>query len=92
MTPAAQVPLHLTPKIAPLFRLQYEQAQKAWVLLYPEGMVRLNQSAAEILQRCNGERDVTAIVSDLEVAFHQKGLAADVQSFLSQARERGWVE
>jgi pyrroloquinoline quinone biosynthesis protein D len=92
MTTVAQVPLHLRPRIAPLFRLQYEQAQKAWVLLYPEGMVRLNQSAAEILQRCNGERDVAAIVAELESAFQQKGLAADVQAFLAQARERGWVE
>ena len=39
------------------FRLQWEPAQKAHVLLYPEGMVKLNGSAGEILKRCDGERD-----------------------------------
>jgi pyrroloquinoline quinone biosynthesis protein D len=29
--------------ISKLFRLQWEPAQNAHVLLYPEGMVRLNQ-------------------------------------------------
>ena len=31
------------PKLNRLFRLQYEEAQKTHVLLYPEGMVKLNQ-------------------------------------------------
>ena len=44
--------------IAKLFRLQWEPAQDAHVLLYPEGMVKLNQSAGEILLRCDGTRDM----------------------------------
>ena len=40
-----------TPKLARLFRMQWEEAQGAYVLLYPEGMVKLNQSAGEILKR-----------------------------------------
>ena len=79
------------PKLARLFRLQWEQAQNAWVLLYPEGMVKLSQSAAEILKRCDGERDVNAIVGELESAFSMTGLLPDVQEFLQIAIERGWV-
>ena len=54
------------PALNKLFRLQWEPAQDAHVLLYPEGMVKLNQSAAEILKRCDGTRDMNALIADLE--------------------------
>ncbi len=79
------------PKLATLFRMQYEEAQGAWVLLYPEGMVKLNQSASEILKRCDGQRDVKAIIADLEQAFNTQGLEKDVTGFLEIATERGWI-
>ncbi len=79
------------PKLSRLFRLQWEEAQSGYVLLYPEGMVKLNQSAAEILKRCDGERDVNAIVDDLEQAFEATGLEDDVKAFLCEASERGWL-
>lgn len=80
------------PAIARGFRLQWEPAQNAHVLLYPEGMVKLNGSAGEILKRCDGVRDVDAIVDDLERAFEATGLAKDVNAFLSLAVERKWIE
>ena len=80
------------PAIARGFRLQWEPAQNAHVLLYPEGMVKLNGSAGEILKRCDGSRDVDAIVSDLEQAFEATGLTRDVTAFLSLALERKWIE
>ena len=83
---------HACPVVTPMYRLQFEPAQDAWVLLYPEGMVKLNTPAAEILRRCDGQRSVEAIVDDLERAFDTDGLSADVLAFLGQARERGWVQ
>lgn len=83
--------LNARPKLARLFRMQYEEAQQGYVLLYPEGMVKLNQSAAEILKRCDGERDVQAIIADIEQAFNATGLAPEVTSFLQIAAERGWI-
>lgn len=80
------------PRIGRGFRLQWEDAQQAHVLLYPEGMVRLNGSAAQILTRCDGANDVAAIVADLERAFGTTGLDGDVRAFLGIARERRWVE
>ena len=74
------------------FRLQWEPAQKAHVLLYPEGMVKLNGSAGEILKRCDGARTVVEIVGDLESAFATTGLANDVQAFMKVALERQWLE
>ncbi len=74
------------------FRFQFEPAQDCHVLLYPEGMVKLNQSAGEILKRCDGTRDAAAIVADLEASFQVSGLGADVQAFLAIARQQRWVE
>ena len=61
------------------------------MLLYPEGLVRLNPSAAEILKRCDGKREVADIVSELETAFQASDLDADVRAFLGEARQRGWL-
>ena len=79
------------PKLARLFRMQYEEAQQGYVLLYPEGMVKLNQSASEILKRCDGERDVQAIITDIEQTFNATGLEKDVTGFIEIATERGWI-
>lgn len=79
------------PKLSRLFRLQWEPAQDAYVLLYPEGMVKLNQSAAEILKRCDGSKAVAAIVADLEQTFEVGNLNDEVQDFLKEAYGRGWL-
>jgi len=80
------------PRIGKGFRLQWEEAQNAHVLLYPEGMVTLNGSAGEILTRCDGATPVAAIVADLEKRFNASALDRDVLAFLDIARERRWVE
>ena len=79
------------PRIAPGMRLQWEPAQQAHVLLYPEGMVRLNRSAGEILSRCDGATPLASIVDSLEHAFQAPGLTPQVQDFLAIARRQGWV-
>lgn len=80
------------PRIGRLFRFQWEPAQQAHVLLYPEGMVKLNRSAGEILARCDGTRSVAEIVAELEAAFQASSLAADVEAFLRLAEERSWID
>lgn len=51
------------------FRLQWEQVQQAYVLLYPEGMVKLSQSAGEILKRIDGKLPIADVVKNLEQSF-----------------------
>jgi pyrroloquinoline quinone biosynthesis protein D len=79
------------PAIGRGFRLQWESAQNAYVLLYPEGMIRLNASAGEILKRCSGEATIDEITADLEAAFATTGLKPDVTTFLVMALEKRWV-
>jgi pyrroloquinoline quinone biosynthesis protein D len=80
------------PKLSRRFRLQYEDAQQRWVLLYPEGMVQLNPSAAEILKRCDGERTLENIVSELETTFNAKDLEPEVRNLLEEGQRRGWID
>lgn len=77
--------------VAPGFRFQWEPAQNSYVLLYPEGMVTLNDSAAEILKLCDG-RSARAIVAALAQQFPEAELEADVLEFLEEAYERGWIQ
>ncbi|HEY0687173.1 MAG TPA: pyrroloquinoline quinone biosynthesis peptide chaperone PqqD [Steroidobacter sp.] len=86
MTPAER------PSIRSGVRLQWEAVQNGYVLLYPEGMVKLNTSAAEILRRCDGIRSVDDIVADLEATFKRGGLQDDVLRFLELATAQGWID
>jgi pyrroloquinoline quinone biosynthesis protein D len=74
-------------------RLQWEEAQECYVLLYPEGMVKLNGSAGEILRRLDGSRSVAEIVGELQQAFPGvPDLDRDIMAMLEAASERGWIE
>ncbi|TXH63730.1 MAG: pyrroloquinoline quinone biosynthesis peptide chaperone PqqD [Burkholderiaceae bacterium] len=79
------------PRIGAGFRLQWEPAQDCHVLLYPEGMVKLNGSAGEIMKRCDGQRRVAEIVGELEAAFNAQGLRSDVIAFVEMARKQRWL-
>ena len=83
---------HARPAIAHGMRLQWEPAQEAHVLLYPEGMVKLNGSAGAIMSRCDGVRTVADIVADLERTYGMQGLEADVTAFVALALEKRWLE
>jgi pyrroloquinoline quinone biosynthesis protein D len=80
------------PRIARLYRFQWEAAQNAYVLLFPEGMVQLNVAAGEILRRCDGRRSTDQIIAELREAFQSDAIDADVEAFLRSATHDGWVE
>jgi pyrroloquinoline quinone biosynthesis protein D len=80
------------PAVARGFRLQWEAAQNAHVLLYPEGMIKLNGSAGEIMKRCDGATTIADITADLERAFETSNLSGDVLRFVSMAVEKKWLQ
>lgn len=90
-TPAV-LPVSAHPRVGRGYRLQWEAAQDAYVLLYPEGMVKLNGSAGAIMSRCDGVRTLAEIVADLESAYGAAGLEGDVLAFVSLALEKRWLE
>jgi len=80
------------PAVGRGFRLQWEPAQAAHVLLYPEGMVKLNSSAGAIMSRCDGVRTIAEIVADIERTYGVSGLTGDVSAFVVMARDNRWLE
>ena len=79
------------PRVGQGFRLQWEPVQNCHVLLYPEGMVKLNQSGGEIMTRCDGQRTVAHIVEELEQAFDTTGLEPEVRGFVEMAAQQNWL-
>ncbi|NMG16472.1 pyrroloquinoline quinone biosynthesis peptide chaperone PqqD [Aromatoleum bremense] len=80
-------------RLSPHFMFRWEASQDAYILLYPEGLIKLNPSAGEILKRCDGERSLAAIVADLQAAFpgHGEEIAASVRAFVELACDKGWL-
>lgn len=69
------------------------RCKRRGVLLYPEEMVQLNVSAAEILRRCNGQLSVDDIVAELETLFTAPDLRAlgSTKPGSSGSRMTGWT-
>ncbi len=79
------------PEFAPTFRFQWEAAQNCHVVLYPEGMVKLSQSAEEILKRCDGQHTTAEIIAELQQAFNEQDLKNEIEHFIEQAIKNGWI-
>lgn len=76
----------------PHFRFQWEEAQGCYVLLFPEGMVRLNGGAGEVLSRLDGNKTVAAVVEELKAVFPDAPeLESDVLAMLELGLEKTWI-
>ena len=82
-----------SPTLRQGFRLQWEPRQDCHVLLYPEGMIKLNDSAALIGGLIDGRRDVAAIIGELARQFPDVAeLGDDIEQFMEVARAQHWIE
>jgi pyrroloquinoline quinone biosynthesis protein D len=75
------------------YRMQWETAQDTHVVLYPEGMAKLNETAAAILELVDGKQDIAAIIATLDSRFPEAGgVGPDVLEFLQSAYEQKWIQ
>lgn len=79
------------PEINPVYIFRWEEQEQAFLLLYPEGIVKLNNSAGHILKHCDGVRSIQDVITLLEDEFDQKGLDQDVMKFMEVAHDKGWI-
>jgi pyrroloquinoline quinone biosynthesis protein D len=81
------------PALARGVKLRFDKARDAWVLLAPEKVLMPDQVAVEILKRCDGRANVSAIVDDLVVAFaaDRDQVAGDVRAFLQDLADKGII-
>jgi len=79
------------PRLATGARLQYDDVREEHVLLIPEGAVRLNPTAAEVLGLCDGERSLDDIVGTLSARYEGADLRDDVVELVDAMAQRGLV-
>ena len=78
-------------EIVPTFRVQWEEVQDCYVVLYPEGMVKLSQSAGEIMKRIDGKKTIIDIINDISATFEGADVTEDVMKFLEVVYGSGWI-
>jgi len=79
------------PRLHPKARLQHDDVRGRDVLLYPEGLVALNPTGAEIVGLCDGVRSLADVVAELEQRYGSTGLEPDVMAFLDGLAAKGLV-
>lgn len=80
------------PSLSSLFRFQWEEVQNCHVVLYPEGMVKLSQSAGQIMLQVNSTSTINDIIQTLSDLFDGADVEDDVLAFFEQAIENDWIQ
>lgn len=78
--------------LAPHHRFQWEEAQQSYVILFPEGMVKLHGGAGEVLKRVDGKATVGDIVAELKMAFPDADdIESDILGMFDLAVGKFWL-
>ena len=79
------------PRLVTGARLRYDEVRDEHLLLIPEGVVRLNPTAAEVLELCDGERSIDAIAGELSARYDGADVRDDVRGLVDAMAQRGLV-
>jgi len=75
------------------YRFQFEPAQNAYVLLYPEGMIKLNESASEIGQYIDGQTTIADIIQKVTAKFGDiPEIKQDIIEYMLVAQREHWID
>ena len=78
--------------IAPHHRFQWEEAQQSYVILFPEGMVKLHGGAGEVIKLVDGKATVGDIVAALKAKFPDaEGIEKDIIGMFDMAYAKAWI-
>jgi pyrroloquinoline quinone biosynthesis protein D len=80
----------MRPRLVDGARLQYDDVRDEHMLLIPEGAVRLNETAAQVLELCDG-RTLDEIAVELSERYQGADVTDDVRELLDTMGERGLV-
>jgi pyrroloquinoline quinone biosynthesis protein D len=79
------------PRLVTGARLRYDEVREEHVLLIPEGVVRLNPTAAEVLELCDGARSLDDIVGAVSARYEGADVRDDVLELVDAMAQRGLV-
>lgn len=82
------------PLLAEGVRIQGDRHTGGMLLLYPEGILRLNRTGADILILCDGRRNIDEIVALLAETYgaSDRDSRADIIDFLAQLFMRQLIQ
>lgn len=74
-------------------RLKFDETRQRWVILAPERVLAPDEIAVEILQLCDGARDVSAIIDALAVKYtaDRAEIGRDVVAMLQDLADKGFL-
>ena len=73
-------------------RFQWEEAQQSYVILFPEGMVKLHGGAGEVIKLVDGKATVGDIVAALKTKFPDAdGIEKDIVGMFDMALGKAWI-
>ncbi len=78
-------------EINPMYLFRWEESQQSHILLYPEGVVKLNETAGEILSCCTGEKSVREVIEELKARYTEGDVTSGVLKFLEVSHANGWI-
>jgi pyrroloquinoline quinone biosynthesis protein D len=79
------------PRLITGARLRYDEVREEHLLLIPEGAVRLNPTAADVLELCDGRRSLDDIAAALSARYAGADVRDDVIELLDAMTQRGLV-
>jgi pyrroloquinoline quinone biosynthesis protein D len=81
------------PRLAGKARLKWDAVREKHLLLFPEGVLVLNQTAHDVLALCDGQRAVAEVVEALatQYASDANAIAGDVKEILQRLVEKSFV-
>jgi pyrroloquinoline quinone biosynthesis protein D len=77
-------------ELSPLYLFRWEEPQQAHILLYPEGVVKLNETGAAIIKYCDGNHTVKEVCAQLG-ELYTSDVSESVHKFLEVSYAKGWI-
>lgn len=80
------------PRLASGVRVHRDQVRERDVLLYPEGALVLNDTAAAVLALVDGQRSIDEIAEELGERYGGADVRADVAELVQQVADEGLMD
>ena len=74
-------------------KLKFDETRQVWVILAPERVLAPDEIAVEVLQLCDGVRNVDAMIDQLatKYAAEREAIATDVIAMLQDLADKGFL-
>ena len=81
----------IVPRLAAGVRLKFDEVRAHWVVLAPERVIIPDETALEVLRRCDGVANLSAIIDELSASYDagRSEIAQDVWQLVADLTDKG---